>query len=930
MSARHVPREIRSISLLMPTFQGEAFLERVMAALASQRCELEWDFLAIDSGSTDRTLAILDAWKSRFPAPLAVESIHPVAFDHGDTRNLLAASSSGDLLVFLTQDAIPSSPDWLATLAANFRDPAVGAAYCRNVPRPDAHILTRVFSENDPGYAAARREVRISDPAAYAAMSPHERRLFYNFNDVASAIRRDLWELHPFPRAAFGEDVLMARALLEAGYTVVYDAAATVEHSHDYGPDEMKRRAEIDGRFNAEWIGRVCVASRADAETLVKLQLARDRGALEAAGIRGEPLARELARAEELRRAAFVGLFEGGLSKLRRPSTRMRERATLKILYVVHGFPPDTWAGTEVYTLGLALEMRRRGHDVAILARAPAALEESQGGPAEFSLAPGEFRGLPVWRMTHRLRHTRLRDSYHQPRAEAAFRDALLRIRPDVVHFQHLLHFSAGLPHVAREYGVPSIVTVNDYWALCARVQLIRPDGVRCDENQGLGCWLCVKDKDYTQIARARQVLPLGSPFAALLSAAAKVPALAPLAHLAQEYDDIAARHEFATGGYAACDLAIAPSRFLRGKLLDTGRFDAHRVLYSDYGTLTDNVRPLARAPDPQGRVRFGFVGSLIWYKGVDVLVRAMGQLAGTKAVLHVFGDFRPEADAHHSELARLARETGGAVEFHGRFDNARIAEVYEGIDVLVVPSVWFENSPITIHESFLFRTPLVVSDIGGMAELVRDGVDGLHFRVGDARDLARVLRRFVDEPDLVARLSRQWPRIKTMAEDAREMEVRYRALACVERSRGARTYLDARGIHTLRREGPVEQQGADLLLLRPGGAAVEYDVSLAGAGRVEVRLEVLLLGAEREVPMAASVALDGRELGSVGPFAADGRDEVRAFAFEAELESAPRRLRIEPRASPGAPEQFLRIARVVVADAPPRRLDALASKVGS
>jgi glycosyltransferase involved in cell wall biosynthesis len=915
-------RPIRSISVLMPTWQGQEFLERVLASLAHQELALPWEFLAIDSGSKDRTLAILESWKARFPVPLRVEHIHSCAFDHGDTRNLLAARSSGDLLVFLTQDAIPSGPKWLAKLAANFDDARVGAAYCRNVPRPDAQILTRVFSENDPGYTPGRREVRLPEAAAYERMNAHEKRLLYNFNDVASALRRELWERHPLPRTKFGEDVLIARALLEAGFTVVYDDLATVEHSHDYGPSEMLERARIDGKFNVEWLDRVCVGSRSDAEVLVKRQLERDREALGAAGLRGDALEHEIGRAAELRRAAFIGLHEGGLSKQRHPPTRMLERTKMRVLYVVHGFPPDTWAGTEVYTLGLALEMQRRGHEVVILTRAPAALSVADGGPLDFALELGDFQGLPVWRMTHRLAHGSLRESYHQPRAEAAFREVLLRVRPDVVHFQHMLHMSAGLGHVARECGVPTIITVNDYWPLCARVQLIRPDGVRCPENQGLGCFVCVKDKDYSRIPLARQMLPVAEPFIAMFGATGGVPGMAHLAQYANEFRDMAERHEFVVGGYAACDLVIGPSRFLRQKLLDTGRFDAHRVLYSDYGTLTDNVRAISKKPDARGRVRFGYVGSLVWYKGVDVLVKAMGRLVGQSAVLHVYGDFKPGADAHHAELERLARESGADVVFHGRFDNRDIAKVYEEIDVLVVPSVWFENSPITIHESYLFKTPLVVSNIGGMAELVRDGVDGLHFEVGDDADLARVLGRFVEEKDLLARLSRDWPRIKTMSEDAAEMEVRYKSLACIVRERKARVLLDKVGIATLAREGPVEQQGADMLLLRPG-AAIEFDAGVVGAGRVAVRVDVFALGAEAQLALGGRVLFDAEQVGAIETFTSGGHDGVRSFQFECELAAAPRRLRIDTRGAPGAPERFLRVARVVVREAPARPLDS-------
>jgi glycosyltransferase involved in cell wall biosynthesis len=894
----------------MPTWNGAQFLDRVMAALAAQQLALPWEFLAIDSGSADRTLEVLEAWRARFPVPMRVQHIHPTAFNHGDTRNLLAAESTGELLVYLTQDAIPSSPDWLQRLVGHFTDAGVGAAYCRNVPRPDAAVLTRVFSEHDPGYATERREQKLPDVASYEAMNPHERRLLFNLNNVAAAYRRELWERHPFPRTEFGEDVLMARALIEAGYTVVYDNVATVEHSHDYGPAEMRARARIDGQFNAEWLDRICVASRRDAAALTRRQLARDRTALIEAGLTGTALTGQLEHARALREAAFVGLYEGGRTRVRRAPTRMRDSGRLRILYVVHGFPPDTWAGTEVYTLGLALEMQRRGHDVAVLARAPAHTEAAHGGPADFELTADEVRGLRVWRLTNRLRHENLRRTYQQPRAEAAFRQVVREFRPDVVHFQHLLHLSAALPHACRELGIASIVTVNDYWALCPRVQLIRPDGVRCETNQGLGCLLCVKEGPYPLIPAARRLLPLLAPAAAVLRRADVVPGLARAARLAGEYGDIAARHAFVTGGYAACDLAIAPSRFLRDRLLETGRFEPHRVIYSDYGTVTDHIRPIPRRLSAIDGIRFGYVGSLLWYKGVDVLIRAMSRLAGLNAVLHIHGDFRPDSDPYHATLAELAGACGGSVIFHGRFDNRELTRVYETFDALVVPSTWFENSPITIHESFLFRTPVITSDIGGMAELVRDGADGLHFRAGDAGDLAAKLARLATEPDLLPGLT-QFRHVRSMEEDASEMEVRYRGLACIIRETGPRTLVDRPGWPATAHGGPVEQQGADLALLRPGGAWVEYEMQGIGPGRFAIRIDVQAFAAEGSVPLGGGAFIDGVQVGVLVPFAAGGRDEIRQFTFEVDLLVPARRLRLNTQS--GSDELFMRVARVAV-----------------
>jgi hypothetical protein len=305
-----------------------------------------------------------------------------------------------------------------------------------------------------------------------------------------------------------------------------------------------------------------------------------------------------------------------------------------------------------------------------------------------------------------------------------------------------------------------------------------------------------------------------------------------------------------------------------------------------------------------------------VWYKGADVLLEAMQRLAGRPCVLHVHGDFRPAEDPYHARLEELAR--GAEVVFHGRFANARLAEVHAGIDILAVPSVWYENSPISIREAFLCGTPVVASRIGGMAESVRDGVDGLLFEAGDPDDLARVLARFLDQPGLAESLRANAPPVKTIERNAREMEFRYRALRCRQREHRRTLLLEFAGAQTCERGGPVELQGADLLLLRPGGSWVEYDVSLAGGGRREVRLEVLALGSERSVPLAGRALLDGREIGRIETFRGDESDELRSFAFTAEFPSAARRLRLDTRRGRLAGEAFLRLARLEVRDAGP------------
>lgn len=915
----------------MPTWQGMEFLPRVMSALASQVTTFDWDFRAIDSGSTDGTWEFLKETAESFPVPLALERIHSVEFDHGDTRNLLAARSRGEIMVFLTQDAIPAGEDWLERFVRNFDAQEVGAAYCRNVPRPDADPLTKIFSEGDMGYAEGRRELRLPAADDYAAMGPHERRVLYNFNDVASGFRRELWRRHPFPRTPFGEDILMARAFLEAGYTVVYDDAAVVEHSHDYDEEETRARTTVDAVFNGEWLGRECVASAKDAATLTDRLSAADAPVIEALGLSPAKTAELKKTGRGLRKAAFDGLFEGSRKGIpaerRRPTTRMRPDAKLRILYVVHGFPPDTWAGTEIYTYNIATEMMRRGHDVTILTRSG-----PEGDEPEFTLRRGEFQGLRVIRMTHRLDFGNLRESFLRSGPEIAFREVLAEVQPEVVHFQHLIHMSAGLVDIAKRQGLATVVTCHDYWGLCARVQMIRPDGAICPKHMGSGCYLCIKERGLDRVEQASKLDgtvragKLVGKMAELLNKVGVGPQ--GVQSRAQDFVQLQERAQVVPAAYAAADLRISPSRFLRSKYLEEDVFDPHTFLYSDNGMRTDHVEALKKTPDPDGRIRFGFVGSLVWYKGGEVLIQAMRRLSAgplaDRVHLHVYGGFDPSNDEHHAELQALSE--GAPVTFHGRFDNSRLSEVYADIDVLVVPSVWYENSPITIHEAYLTKTPVLASNIGGMAEYVRDGIDGLTFEVGDEVDLAAKMARFVEEPSLLPAIeASDWMPIKTIAQNGEEMEIRYLGLTTIvretsEAEAGPELLMDRAGADAETRDGECEVQGASDLLLRPGSSArfaLPRSAASESAHEQELEVELAFLEGETAVTLGGKLSIDGQEVGRIEPHATSGPAEVRSHRFRIPHGAQPSRLLIQPGGFDEEP-LYLRVRRVRLYSATP------------
>jgi glycosyltransferase involved in cell wall biosynthesis len=207
------------------------------------------------------------------------------------------------------------------------------------------------------------------------------------------------------------------------------------------------------------------------------------------------------------------------------------------------------------------------------------------------------------------------------------------------------------------------------------------------------------------------------------------------------------------------------------------------RIAYGEYGLDTRWCRggPPARVPRKPGEpLRVGVLGSLVWYKGHEVAAAAVARLPQGLAHLHVHGDHvggaDPVAAAECRAVAARVRDAApGRVSFHGRYDHDRLAEVHATLDVLVVPSVWQEAYGLTVREAFLSRTPVIGSDIAGIAEGIRHDVNGLLFPVGDAGALAAQLRRLAEDPALGPRLAAAAPPVKTDAEEAEEMEWRYR-----------------------------------------------------------------------------------------------------------------------------------------------------------
>lgn len=393
----------------------------------------------------------------------------------------------------------------------------------------------------------------------------------------------------------------------------------------------------------------------------------------------------------------------------------------MKILGVIHQYLPRHLGGSELHAHQVARELVRRGHDVTM-----AATERDLEWP-EGSLRRSSVEGVATVEMIHHREYADVRESYEQRLAGEVLRGLLVAERPDVVHFHHLAHWGSSALAAARAFGAKVVVTLHDYFLLCENAVLLRDDLELCREGITSACTHCLGVHPVVPaVWGAREASP-----ESLLERAA------------------AGRREQHREHLRSVDTVVCPSRFLADTFLEAGLLREEQVLVLKYGYPGAHHEP--KRSDPSQPLRVGYLGGIYPSKGVHVLVDAVAHLGAGQCEVSIAGatDWFP---AYFAQLEQAAQ--GLPIRFVGRVENANVDEFFASIDVLVVPSIWFENLPITIQESFRNGVPVVTTELGGMGESVSHEVDGLHFPRGDARALAACLERLASDRDELYRLA--------------------------------------------------------------------------------------------------------------------------------------------------------------------------------
>lgn len=416
----------------------------------------------------------------------------------------------------------------------------------------------------------------------------------------------------------------------------------------------------------------------------------------------------------------------------------------MRIVFITQGYPPERVGGVEVYLKGLARELAG-SNEVSVFSRG------IKPGLKNGEVYETSEQGVRIKRVFVDTRQvSEYRDTYLRAWLDGLFREYLMRVRPDLVHVQHLGGMSLGMIKAAAGQSLPVVVTLSDHQPYCPLGQRIRNDKRVCKTINLDECLECLKPQCAGLPSRATKV-------AAYLIGKARGKEILRLMH-----EDIAEH-------FRPVKRFIMPSESHRRLMVEQG-VPEDRSVVMPYGLDLSALDRVPARPAGEPVRKFAYLGTLIPSKGVEDVIRAFKRMKTPGCSLHIYGEAVPyhgmtDYDQRLIEMARSAD-----ISFYGAYQPEDLPEVLARIDALVMPSRWYESYGITIREAFQARRPVIAANVGAFSEAVTHEVNGLKFSPGDVFELAEAMDALAGDPELAERLAATGGPIESTPEHARKL----------------------------------------------------------------------------------------------------------------------------------------------------------------
>jgi len=386
----------------------------------------------------------------------------------------------------------------------------------------------------------------------------------------------------------------------------------------------------------------------------------------------------------------------------------------LKVLIAAHSHPEVSIGGAEISAFQLFETLQHRadcqswylGCDRTLAARRPGSVLNQPWSDAEYLYAVESFDWFKFANPDTRL--------------PGEIERLLQQLQPDVLHFHHYINFGVEILEYARR-TLPNcriVLTLHEYLAICHHYgqMVTKKHRTLCYHSSPDHCHAC---------------FPEFSP------------------------SDFFLRRRYIMRFFDLVDVFIAPSRFLADRYVAWGVPASKMVVLENL--MPEPLVAPHRMAEPDEIIRIGFFGQTSALKGINVLFDAAERLAAenvSNVTFDIFGDYTSQPEEFQGEFLARLEKAGPNIQFNGPYGRPQLDGLIQSVHAVLVPSVWWENSPLVIQEALRNRRPVICSGIGGMAEKVRNGVDGWHFPAGNALALASLLRNLAKDPERLNRVA--------------------------------------------------------------------------------------------------------------------------------------------------------------------------------
>lgn len=400
----------------------------------------------------------------------------------------------------------------------------------------------------------------------------------------------------------------------------------------------------------------------------------------------------------------------------------------MKILKVIHGYPPYYSAGSEIYSQTLARKLSDN-HEIQVFAR-----HENSFLPSFHYSTVLDYGDPRILLHLINIPITKYRYKFINEEVNIRFKKIIDDFRPDLIHFGHLNHLSLSLPEIATKRGIPIVYTLHDFWLMCPRGRFIQRNSKEllqlCDGQEDKKC--------ATECYKGYYTGDEG-----LLNA-----------EITYWQQWVSTRMKQTKKIVEYVDHFVAPSKFLMNKFVKEFNIPHTKISYLDYGFDLNRLKDKNRIPEED--FIFGYIGTHTPEKGIDLLLKAFSSLSA-KAKLRIWGVLSHETAGLKAIASHFPQKVKDKIEWMGNYENENIVtEVFNKVDAIVVPSIWGENSPLVIHEAEQLRIPVITADYGGMAEYVQDGINGLLFKHRDIESLSEKMESLNIDKKLYTTLTKK------------------------------------------------------------------------------------------------------------------------------------------------------------------------------